>query len=105
MKGFLPWLLQRLSAVYMLIFIPIIIFSLFKGNPWNFAAWQTLLNNLWVQFSVLLFFWALLFHAWIGLRDVIIDYLHPITLRLSALSLVALFLFIHAVWILKILWL
>lgn len=105
MKGFFPWLLQRLTALYMLIFIPFALFVILTGMPWDYAKWAALLNNIGLQFAVLFFFWALLFHAWIGLRDVIIDYIHPISLRLSALSFVALFLLIHAVWILKILWL
>lgn len=105
MKGFLPWLLQRLTAVYMLIFIPIALFILLNGMPWNYDKWTIVLNNSWIQFSLLFFFWAVLFHAWVGLRDVIIDYVHPILIRLSVLSTVALFLFIHAIWIVKILWL
>ena len=105
MKGFFPWLLQRLTALYMLVFIPSAFFILFNGIPWDYQKWHTVLNNMGIQFALLFFFWALLYHAWVGLRDVIIDYLHSIVLRLTLLSLVALFLFIHAVWILKILWL
>ena len=104
MKGFLPWLLQRLTAVYMLIFIPSILFTLLIEMPWNYEKWNSLLNNTVLQFSLLLFVWALLFHTWVGLRDVIIDYIHPTALRLTALTFVVLFLLIHAVWILKILW-
>jgi succinate dehydrogenase / fumarate reductase membrane anchor subunit len=105
MKGFSAWLLQRLTAVYMVVFIPLTFWIILSGMPWSFEAWQDLLNQTTVQLAVLLFVWALLFHAWIGLRDVIIDYLNPIGLRLTALSLVALFLVTHAIWIIKILWL
>jgi succinate dehydrogenase / fumarate reductase membrane anchor subunit len=105
MKGFTPWLLQRLSAVYMLLLIPIALFILLNGMPWHYEKWTILFNNIWIQFSLLVFFWALLFHAWVGLRDVIIDYVHPILIRLGLLSVIALFLFIHAIWIVKILWL
>jgi succinate dehydrogenase / fumarate reductase membrane anchor subunit len=37
----------------------------------------------------LLFVVALLIHAWVGIRDVLIDYVHPIMARVTLLSLFA----------------
>jgi succinate dehydrogenase / fumarate reductase membrane anchor subunit len=43
-----------------------------------------------MEVAVLLFFVALLLHGWIGLRDVVIDYVHPLGLRMAVLGAVAL---------------
>jgi succinate dehydrogenase / fumarate reductase membrane anchor subunit len=104
MKGFSLWLLQRITAGYMLIVIPIALLVIILGMPWQFETWKILWADSRVQFVVVIFFWGLLLHAWVGLRDVVLDYLHPLWLKLSALTLIALFLLTHAIWILKILW-
>ena len=103
MSGFSAWLIQRLSAVYMALFIVIaLIWSM--TNEFDYDKWQQSFNNHWLVLSVLLFGLSVLIHAWIGLRDVIVDYIHPLGLRLLALSLVALFLLANGFWLLSVLW-
>ena len=103
MSGFSAWLIQRLSAVYMAIFIPIAI-------AWSMVTditpviWQQGFTSTWVKLGVLLFGFSLLVHAWVGLRDVVIDYIHPLGLRLLVLSMVALFLIANGFWFLSVLW-
>jgi succinate dehydrogenase, hydrophobic membrane anchor protein len=50
-----------------------------------------------------LFALALLLHAWIGVRDVILDYVKPPALRLALLAAVALFLLANGLWLAGIL--
>ncbi len=103
MAGFSAWLLQRLSGVYMAVFIVIaIIWGMTTDIDVN--VWRQGFLNVWVQLGVLLFGLSLLLHAWIGLRDVIIDYIHPLGIRLLALTLVGLFLIANGFWLLAILW-
>jgi succinate dehydrogenase / fumarate reductase membrane anchor subunit len=103
MSGFSAWLLQRLSGVYMAVFIIIAVFWAVSTDI-TYDVWQQGFQNNWVQLGVLLFGISLLVHAWIGLRDVIIDYIHPLGLRLLALTLVALFLLANGFWLLSVLW-
>ena len=103
MAGFSAWLFQRLSAVYLAVFIVI---ALVWGmtTDINMTIWRQGFQSVWVQLGVLLFGLSLLLHAWIGLRDVVIDYIHPLGIRLLALSLVGLFLLANGFWLLAILW-
>lgn len=103
MAGFSAWLLQRLSAVYLAVFIVI---ALIWGmtTDIDMTIWRQGFQSVWVQLGVLLFGFSLLLHAWIGLRDVVIDYIHPLGIRLLALSLVGLFLLANGFWLLAILW-
>lgn len=103
MAGFSAWLLQRLSAVYMLIFIAVaILWAMITDIDFN--IWRQGFQSAWVQIAVLLFGFSLLLHAWIGIRDVILDYVHPLGIRLFLLTLVGLFLIANGFWLLAILW-
>ena len=50
-----------------------------------------------------LFVLALLLHAWVGMRDVILDYVHNTVVRIFALSLVLAVLFGSGFWCAKVL--
>jgi len=50
------------------------------------------------------FFAALLAHAWVGVRDVLIDYVHAMAIRAALLGLVGLSLTAMGVWVVRILW-
>ena len=84
------WLVQRLSALYMLLFL---LYGLARWNfvrPAGYEAWRSWVLGASVRLPLALFLVALLLHAWVGLRDVILDYIHPAPLRLGALALIAL---------------
>ena len=83
------WLVQRLSALYMLLFLLYALASWTLVQPAGYAAWRAWVLAGPMRLPALLFFAALFLHAWVGLRDVILDYVHPIWLRLGALTLVA----------------
>jgi len=103
MAGFSAWLLQRLSGVYMAVFIVIAIAWVMMTDI-DADVWRQGFQSVWVQLGVLIFGLSLLLHAWIGLRDVVIDYIHPLGVRLLALSLVGLFLLANGFWLLSIIW-
>jgi succinate dehydrogenase / fumarate reductase membrane anchor subunit len=103
MSGFSAWLVQRLSAVYMAVFI-FVVFAWLIILPLNAENWLLWMGNFWIQLAVLLFYLSLLLHAWIGIRDVIMDYVHPLGLRVAAFALLGLFLLANGFWIMKVLW-
>ncbi len=103
MSGFSAWLIQRLSAVYLLLFILFAVVVLLM-NDVNDQIWRQWFTIRWVKLAVLLFGLSLLLHAWVGLRDIILDYIHPLGLRLLLLSLAVVFLILNGFWLLSILW-
>ena len=54
--------------------------------------------------DTMLFFLALLYHAWVGIRDIVMDYVKPTGLRLLLQSLVGTALVFYLVWSVSILW-
>jgi succinate dehydrogenase / fumarate reductase membrane anchor subunit len=101
-RGFQAWLLQRLSAVYLAMFLLFVVISLGINPPVNYEVWHAWVTDPLVWTLWILFFVSLLLHAWVGIRDVILDYIHPLWLRFTMLSLVGLSLIVMAIWVFRI---
>jgi succinate dehydrogenase / fumarate reductase, membrane anchor subunit len=98
------WLVQRASAVYMLIFMAFLMMHFIFNPPHSYFAWHAWMTSLDVSIVTGVFFAALLAHAWIGLRVVLTDYVHAIAFRVGLLILLGLGLAILEAWVIRILW-
>ncbi len=106
-RGLDMWLAQRASAVYMVLFLPVFLFCVLSAPELDYAGWRALFLPLGMKVAALLFVVALLAHAWIGLREIFIDYLHCsrcVSLRLALYFLVAVLYLACLVWAVDILW-
>lgn len=97
--GMRAWLLQRLSALYMLLFGISFALYLSRITPLTFEKWHDLFRLPSVVIATLLFFAALLFHAWVGIRDIMVDYIHDTVIRFTLWVLVTLFLTSMGMWV------
>lgn len=102
-SGLKAWLVQRVSAVYLGLFLIYFLGTLWLRPPQGYFAWYDWILSTPVALSLALAFIALLLHAWVGLRDVLIDYIHPFVVRLPLLCLLAGGLFACALWVGRIL--
>lgn len=82
-RGLDMWLLQRASAIYMALFLVAFLVLFLASGPMNFETWRGLFAPLAMKVAGLLFVAALLAHAWIGLREIFIDYVHFLVPRLG----------------------
>lgn len=103
LSGLRPWLVQRFTAVYMLAFILFALVHFAFDAPHSYVAWHTWMTGTWVLITTTLFFVALLLHAWVGLRDVVLDYVKPLALRVGVLAALGFILIGLALWMLNIL--
>ncbi len=104
LSGLRAWLLQRVSAVYMLGFLVVVLLHFVVDPPRSYEAWRGWVARPEVGVAILVFFAALIVHAWVGLRDVILDYVRPAALRATALSLLSFALVALGAWVAGILW-
>lgn len=102
-RGLGEWLLQRLSALYLAGFLFWLIVRLSVSPVSGYVAWKTWLAGGAVRLAFALFFLSLLVHAWVGLRSVFLDYLHPLWLRFAVQLVTALSLLALAFWAAQIL--
>ena len=99
--GYRAWFLQRLSAIYIVACLLVVIgFLLFNSTTsLNLESWRSLFYSPVTNILVLLFFIAIMVHAWIGIRDIILDYVHNAIVRVLTLNLLMLFLISMSIWI------
>lgn len=103
-NGLRDWLIQRVSAVVMVIYI-IVLIALFVCHPqMNYVTW----HGLWAMTSMRLLtavtLLSLILHAWVGIWRVSVDYLKSIVVRLTFQMIVILTLIICLIWGIAILW-
>lgn len=98
MKGFQAWLVQRVSAIYLALFVPLALIYFIFMPPQDHAGLIQTLKTPWVFGGLLLFVLAWLVHVWVGLRDIMLDYVKPTSVRLFALSLVGALLLVAFLW-------
>jgi len=100
--GIRPWIVQRVSAVLLAVILFVFTLNMMISAPENFDDWQNLMGGQ-IWHTVIIAFWIALFlHAWIGIRDVIMDYIHPDGLRFTILTIFAIFLIAMTIWTFKI---
>lgn len=103
-SGVRDFLLQRVSAAYILFFLIGFVIYLGCHPAADFYSWHNLFENTVMRVAVFFFFLSLAIHAWIGIWMVATDYLKDYVLRLIFLILVMLVLLVSLVWGIAILW-
>lgn len=102
-SGLKAWAWQRLTAVYLATYLLVSIVCLVTNAPFDYNEWQAAFASPVVSLFTALAFLCLLIHAWVGVRDVGLDYLQPAALRFIFLGGVALTLILMGLWALFIL--
>lgn len=109
--GMRLWLSQRLTAVVMAVCIVLLLILLCIAQPFghatwleNYTAWLEIVSSVWFRLATLLFFMCLLMHAWLGVADVLKDYVFNKALRAYLQIAVDIVLVLYLFWITYILW-
>ena len=88
----------------MAVYSVIVAVVLLSGQPITYAAWRGLFSQGWMRVATLLFAFSLAWHAWVGVRDIIMDYIKLDGLRLALQVLILLLIGIYFGWTVQILW-
>jgi succinate dehydrogenase / fumarate reductase membrane anchor subunit len=102
--GLRDWLAQRITAVVMVLATAVIVFGIWTAPTLTYATWKSLTGKWWMSLSLTLFSLSVILHAWVGMRDVLMDYVKPTGIRLTIEVAVILSLASYAVWAMRILW-
>lgn len=102
--GIIDWLVQRVSAATMAVFTILFLVVVLLHPHNGFEDWKALFSQGWLRIGMLLFFLCLFLHAWVGMRDILMDYVHSTGLRLTLQVLVLMSLAVYAFWAVAILW-
>ena len=103
--GTRDFLAQRSTAVLMALYtVVLLVRFLTVGGPVGYEQWAGIFAPQWMKFLTLALFVALGWHAWIGVRDIWMDYVKPTGLRLTLHVLTIAALVGYTAWAAAILW-
>ena len=102
--GLKDWLAQRMTAVAMAVYTLLWLAIAGYHVGVDYDLWRALFANGAFRVATLLFGLALFWHAWIGMRDIWMDYIKPTALRLTLELLTVVVLLGYAGWLIDILW-
>ncbi|MDD2545960.1 MAG: succinate dehydrogenase, hydrophobic membrane anchor protein [Burkholderiaceae bacterium] len=103
--GLRDWLSQRVTAGLMALFTVLLLAQvLLSQGPIGYDQWAGIFSSQWMKvltFSVIL---ALAWHVWVGVRDIFMDYVKPVGLRLALQVFTIVWLVGCAGWGIQVLW-
>lgn len=102
--GWRDWLAQRVTAVIMALYSVVIAAVLITSTPITYRTWSGLFSQGWMRVATLLFAASLAWHAWIGVRDILMDYVHHAGARVALQVAVIVTLAAYLAWTIQILW-
>ena len=103
--GVRDWLAQRVTAALMAVFTLVVLARLiFSSGPIGYDKWAGLFSSQPMKALTFATIVALLYHVWVGMRDVWMDYIKPVGLRLVLQILTIVYLVGCAGWAIQVLW-
>ncbi len=103
--GMRDWLSQRVTAAVMAVFTVLVLAQLvFTRGPIGYDKWAGIFASQWMKVLTFSVVAGLLWHVWVGMRDVLMDYVKPIWMRLSLQVFVIVWLTGCAGWAIQVLW-
>jgi succinate dehydrogenase / fumarate reductase membrane anchor subunit len=102
--GLRDWLAQRVTAVVMAVYMLAIAGWALLQPAFGYDVWTELFSSNMMRSFSLLFLLSLFYHAWVGVRDIVMDYVKPASVRLLIHVLVLLALVLYVIWTVQILW-
>jgi succinate dehydrogenase / fumarate reductase, membrane anchor subunit len=98
------WLLQRVSAVVLIVYTLVLLGSLLVAPEFTYGTWAGLFATVWMKVATLLALFAVLYHAWVGVRDIFMDYIKPTGVRLVLHAATVVALLGYGLWAVIVLW-
>lgn len=102
--GTVGWLAQRVTAIVMAVYTLILLGQFFTSQDSSYGAWVEMFSQPWFKTATYVALLALFYHAWVGVRNIWMDYIKPVSLRLLLEVATILWLIGCAVYAAEILW-
>jgi succinate dehydrogenase / fumarate reductase, membrane anchor subunit len=102
--GLGDWLVQRATAVVLVVYLLLLAARMALAGSMDYDAWAGIFVPPGMKIATLIAFTAVAYHAWIGMRDIWMDYVRPTAVRLLLQLGTILWLLACLVWAVQILW-
>ena len=103
--GWRDFLVQRLSAVLMAVFTLVLLVQvLFTKGPIGYDVWAGIFAAQWMKALTFAVIVALIWHAWIGMNSIWLDYVKAAGTRLVMQAFTVIWLVSCGGWAIQALW-
>ena len=102
--GMRDWLSQRVTAGLMALFTIVLLVQVLFGGPLGYDRWAAIFSTQWMKLLTFVVVVALAWHAWVGVRDIWMDYVKPVGTRLALQVFTIVWLVGCAGWAIQVLW-
>lgn len=103
--GLRDWLAQGVTAALMALFTLLLLARvIFSKGPVGYDLWAGIFSSQWMKALTFTIIIALLMHVWVGIRNVLMDYVKPASLRLAVQIFTIVWLVACAGWGIQVLW-
>lgn len=102
--GLRDWLSQRVTALVMAVFTMALVVQVLLPGPMGYEKWAGIFSAQWMKLLTFVTVICLLIHAWVGVRDILMDYVKPMVIRLLLQVFTIVWLVGCAGWAIQALW-
>ncbi len=102
--GLRDWVAQRLTALVMILYTALWLVILLWHGGLDYPQWKALWSGNAFRVASFVFMAALLWHAWVGVRNILMDYVKPFGIRIAAQGAVIALLVGYLGWTISLLW-
>ena len=102
--GLRDWMAQRVTAVLMALFTIVLLAQVIFGGRLGYDSWAGIFSSQWMKTLTFVVILAMLYHVWVGVREIFMDYIKPDSIRLSLYVFAIVWLVGCAGWAIQVLW-
>ncbi|MBS0445966.1 MAG: succinate dehydrogenase, hydrophobic membrane anchor protein [Proteobacteria bacterium] len=102
--GLRDWLSQRVTATLMALFTIALIVQLVMPGELGYDKWAGIFSHQWMKVLTFVVIVSLAVHAWVGMRDILMDYVKSVGARLALQVFVIVWLVGCAGWAVQVIW-
>jgi succinate dehydrogenase / fumarate reductase membrane anchor subunit len=102
--GLRDWLSQRITATLMALFTLVVIAQVLLPGEMGYDKWAGMFSHQWMKLLTFVVIISMLVHVWVGMRDVLMDYVKPVGMRLALQVGAIVWLVGCAGWAIQVIW-
>lgn len=102
--GLRDWLSQRMTALVLASYSVVLLISALLVPEPGYYGWSGLFAQTWMKVYTILALIAFVYHAWVGVRDIWMDYIASVGLRLALQVGTIVWLLGCSIWAIDVIW-
>jgi succinate dehydrogenase / fumarate reductase, membrane anchor subunit len=102
--GLRDWLSQRVTAALMALFTLALVVQVLLPGEMGYDKWAGIFSRQWMKLLTFVVIVALSVHVWVGVRDILMDYVKSMGTRLTLQVATIVWLVGCAGWAVQVLW-